>query len=427
MIINKVGLSNVAFGKNYIVVDIGASVEEGSFKVAAITEDGKKVIARNSGTVFNKGERRSESIFEERVAERIFKFYSDKRQLIIDHDPEGEKGKTDVVIAYPGPIVRNRDIIGAQIVNIRHNDHTQFERPISGVRIDTLLANRGINIGNTRHANDMAAAGAAILNILKEKYPDTLKEDGREILFLYPGGGPGVGEIVIEPDFFKIKPTDKGAMVVYNPLVSKKPYSFAKQVQSSGLIENFAEAMELTPNEKAAMREKTEVVTNYDAYCQALGSEAVSRKRFDREKFDVASKSAIDRYIEAFAQMTVIKICDGKTNTVVLTGKIANGIAESVNNNPLFKAPKDKDVNDDKFTAIFKAEIRRKLAEVEWDFMGKDSDFNVIVLPLENNTEGAYSLANAAVVGEVPRSYNIPKNVQESEIDDLLDRFKSPV
>ncbi len=410
--ITKVG-PQLAFGKHYITGDVGASVYEGSFKLSAKDKNGKP-IAEESLTVFDKGDQRTEELFEQRAAEKIAEFHERHKAEIVAADPEDE---SFVVIDYPGPIKATGESNGPALTNffyedIRDDEH-RFKRPIVGATIDSFLAQMGIKLGSSRHVNDMAAGGASVLKVLKEQYPETL-EDGASILFLYPGGGLGSGEIVVDDNNIKIKPTEKQHTYghVKQADGSYEIEHIERNVQLDGLKRNFGlAAFPGEGKEEAEMRKAIEkeddgrTIDNYEVF------EKYFPGKLTENAWQKASHNTITLYMEALSQIVARQIANTDTKTVVVTGKIANGISKSVAKNPYFEGKT--------FEEVLKEHTFANLPAVGQNLISKDlgefkEGLRVIMMPLENNTEGAYMLADAKQVGNPPRWYNIPKNTQPS-------------
>lgn len=412
-------MPQVAFGKHYVTADVGASVLEGSLKLIAKDEDGGLVAEEKGGTVFNEGDKRTEELFEERIAQKIADFHDKYRSDIVARDPEGENGKTDLVIDYPGPIkameYKGEKSNGPALTNFFYDDsrsdEQRFKRPIVGGAIDSYLKQRGINLGQTRHVNDMAAGGASILQNLRKNHSEVL-EDGSNILFLYPGGGLGSGEIIVDKDNIKIHPTEKQHTLGYVKQAdgTYKIGHIERNVQLSGLMRNFALAAvpESQPYLQNAIMnsENGKIMDNYEEFNKDFPD------KLTKDEHARASHSAITNYMEALSQVIGRQIANTDTNTVVVTGKIANGIAKSVAKNSYFEGKT--------FDEVLKEHTFDNLPEVGRNLISKDLEefkagLKIILMPLENNTEGAYLLANADQVGNPPKWYNMPKSSSEKE------------
>ena len=412
MMITKI-TPQASFGKNYITVDVGASVPEGSLKLLAKDEKGETV-AKSGATVFNKGDKRNEELFEQRIAEKIAGFYNENKDAIIARDPEGENGKTDVVIGYPGPIkaINHGDKVsnGPALTNFYYDDsrsdEQRFKNPVNGSMIDSILLQRGVNIGQTRHVNDMAAGGASVLQFLVKEYPEVLKE-GNSVLFLYPGGGLGSGEIMIDKDNIKVRPTEKQHTYSYVKQEdgSYKIEHLERNVQLPGLLKNFANAA--ISEDKSEL--KKAIMTNENG--MIMDNYAEFEKEYPgiltQDEHAKASHKAIVSYMEALSQIVARQISNTNTDTVVVTGKIANGIAKSVAKNPYFEGKT--------FGDVLKEYAFNSLPQVGQNLLSTNLEtfkekLTVIMIPIENNTEGAYLLANATQVGNPPKWYNTPKS-----------------
>lgn len=164
------------------------------------------IIAKERTTVFDDGESRSEDKFKKNLAKKIAFFEYLNKDKIEEADPKGEMQLT---VCYPGAKVKRDDYTGFTLSNFFYDNtrRHRFERPINPVNIDTYLKHMGINVTQSRHANDMAGAGACLLKQLKDNHPELLQK-GEEMIYMYPGGGLGTGIIMVDNDNIKIKPTE---------------------------------------------------------------------------------------------------------------------------------------------------------------------------------------------------------------------------
>jgi len=396
MHINNIN-SAVSFGKHFVNVDIGASSINGSLKICAIS-DKNVLIEKKRLTVFDEGEQRSENAFEKNVAQKIAEFeqqYSDK---ISNYDKDKE---VQLTICYPGPGIKTENNeTGFFISNFYYDNmrHQRFNRAINPKSIDTFLKQRGINVVQSRHTNDMAGAGACIVSKLKDNYPDIIKKEGSEILYLYPGGGLGTGMIVIDNDNIKVKPSEI-QHVIKN---GTRKDSLEGDVGAAKLRQNFAEELGLNKEEEVILGENTKAITDYKE-CKKLFSHV------EKDKFQDASRETILNFMDSLAQLIAIKVCESKLNTVVITGPIANGIKTAVNKNRTFiDHTKDyaKDQNDN-FSATLRRKVRKSLSNVGQKLLGNPENLDIILLQIADNTDGAHILQKGKEVGTPAAWYNI--------------------
>lgn len=396
MNINKLNPS-ISFKKHFINVDIGASSIKGSLKICAINEK-NETIAKQKLTVFNDKEQRNEDKFEINVAKKIAEFEKANKQQIKQHDKDNQ---IQLTVCYPGPQVKtNNNSTGFFISNFYYDDlrHERFTRAISPQNIDTLLKQRGVNVVQSRHTNDMAGAGACIVNKLQQQYPEVLEKKGSEILYLYPGGGLGTGFIMIDNDNIKIKPSEIQHVIKHGT----RKDSLESDVGAAKLRQSFAEELNLSKEEEIILGENTKAVTDFEE-CNKLFP------HITKKKFEDASRETILNYMDSLAQLIAIKVCESKLDTVVLTGNIANGIRNAVNTNSTFiDHTKDFDkVESDNFSATLKRKIKKSLSNVGQKLLGKPEDLKIIFLQISDNTDGAHILQKGTEVGSPTAWYNI--------------------
>ena len=394
MRINSVN-SNIKFASHYTNVDIGASSILGSLKIAVVDENGNLIAKNYHSTVFDENEDRNEDKFERNVAKKIAEFEKNNAEIIKQAD---KSNSSKLTICYPGPKLRsdNNDALFF-LSNFAYdaNRHKKFKRPINASNIDSYLRQANINVVQSRHANDMAGAGACLLSRIKEKCPHILQE-GEEILFMYPGGGLGTGMIIVDKDNIKIKPTEI-QHTIKNWTANE---AIEENVKAKKLRDNFADELELDDQERALLKENTKVVDNYDELRAIL-------PYISLEEFQEASKAAILKYMDSLAQVIATKVCDSKLNTVVITGPIANGLRKSVNNNPRFRNFTTENENDN-FKATLKRKVTKNLTKVGNENILKDPDrLNIVFLDIPNNTEAAHMLQQGEEVGNPTAWYNI--------------------
>ena len=391
MQINNISTYSIPFKAHYINVDVGASTINGSLKLCAIDEN-DNIIAKERTTVFDEGESRSEDKFEHNLAKKIAVFEFLNKEKIKAADPDNEMQLT---VCYPGAKVLDKGKSGFRLSNFFYDNtrRHRFERPISPDNIDTYLKHLGVNITQSRHANDMAGAGACLLKQIKEQHPELLQK-GEEIIYLYPGGGLGTGIIMVDDDNIKIKPTE----IQHIEKNHAENDSLETEVRAANLRKNYADALEIY-EVRHLLGENTMVVDNYEVTKSIL-------PYITEEEHNIASKYAIDKYMDSFAQLIATRVCESKLKTVVITGPIANSIRNSVNKNPEFEDIK-KGPNDDKFSAHLKKKIQRHMTPVGLSLLGNPDDLNIIFLKIKDNTEGAQLLQKGKEVGEPTAWYNI--------------------
>jgi len=391
MKINNIQANSIPFKAHYTNVDIGASSINGSLKICAIDEN-DNIIAKERLTVFSDDEPRSEERFESNLAAKIAGFEARHKREIAQADPDNE---TLLTVCYPGAKINN-GYSGFMLSNFFYDNtrRHRFERPINPKYIDTHLKNLGINIVQTRHANDMAGAGACLLHQVKASCPEILKE-GEEIIYLYPGGGLGSGIIMVDSDNIKIKPTEIQHIVKHN--ANKE--SIETDVKAFSLRKNFADALNLNEEERTKIGENTMVVDNYEILKGIL-------PYITEEEHNKASKAAIDKYMDSFAQLIATRVCESKVHTVLITGPIANSLHNSVNKNPEFKDYPQYG-EDDKFSAILRKKIKSHMTPVGQSLLGDPKDLKIVFLKIKDNTEGAQLLQKGTEVGDPTAWYNI--------------------
>lgn len=396
MKINNIG-SSVNFAAHYTNVDIGASSILGSLKIAIIDENGNLIAKNYRSTVFDENEERNEDRFERNVARKIAEFEQANSDKIKDID---KSNKVKLTICYPGPKLRsdkNEALFFLSNFAYDANRHRKFQRPINASNIDSYLKQANISVSQSRHANDMAGAGACLLSKVMEKCPHILQE-GEEILFMYPGGGLGTGMLIVDKGNIKIKPTE----IQHTIKNWTSNEAIEENVKAKKLRDNFADELELDDEERALIKENTKVVDNYDELHSIL-------PYISLEEFQEASKVAILKYMDSLAQVIATKVCDSKLNTIIITGPIANGLRKSVNNNPRFRNFTTES-EPDNFKATLKRKVTKNLTKVGNENILKDPNrLNIIFLDIPNNTEAAHMLQQGEEVGNPTAWYNIYK------------------
>lgn len=394
MKINNIG-SSVNFAAHYTNVDIGASSILGSLKIAIIDENGNLIAKNYRSTVFDENEERNEDRFERNVARKIAEFEQANSDKIKDID---KSNKVKLTICYPGPKLRsdkNEALFFLSNFAYDANRHRKFQRPINASNIDSYLKQANISVNQSRHANDMAGAGACLLSKVMEKCPHILQE-GEEILFMYPGGGLGTGMLIVDKGNIKIKPTE----IQHTIKNWTSNEAIEENVKAKKLRDNFADELELDDEERALIKENTKVVDNYDELHSIL-------PYISLEEFQEASKVAILKYMDSLAQVIATKVCDSKLNTIIITGPIANGLRKSVNNNPRFRNFTTES-EPDNFKATLKRKVTKNLTKVGNENILKDPNrLNIIFLDIPNNTEAAHMLQQGEEVGNPTAWYNI--------------------
>ena len=386
-------INPVSFKAHYVNVDIGASSILGSMKIRTLDDKGN-LIDYYKTTVFDEGVNRSEQKFEQSVANKVADSEQRNADKIAKADPDNEMYLT---VCYPGPKITEDGKDGFRLPNFYFDDNRthRFERAIKPDNIDKYLAAQGVNLVQSRHANDMAGAGACILDKLEKEHPELLKE-GEDILFLYPGGGLGCGILSVDKNDIKIKPMEMGHIQKNGA----KGKTLESDVGVPGLMNNFATRLELNSAERKIIGNDARTVREYDTLSKYL-------PYINPLTFALASRTAVTEFMDSLAELVAIQVCASKTNSVVLTGNVANGTREVVNKKDYFKAkPEYQADGADKFTAIFREMVDKKLNPVGQAIVGDKTGLTVTFVDLKDNTEGAEVLQQCEEVGKPVKWYN---------------------
>lgn len=375
--------SLLSFKAHYTNVDIGASSVNGSLKLKMFDENQNEIASKNTN-VFKDGEQRSEASFEKNVARIIADFETENTEKIAEVDKDNHVYLT---ACYPGPKLLGKES-GFKLSNFYYDNSRQnrFIRPISSDMIDFYLKNKGIDIVQSRHVNDMVAAGACLLTKIKEDMPEII-EEGKEIVYLYPGGGLGSGVIIFDDDNVKIKSTEIQHMKKHG-----KDYSVEKDVGAFGLVRNFTDSLDMPEDKKKEFGSNVQAICNYEI--------AISIYPMTKEEFKKASLNAFDKFFESIAQIIAINICTSGTRTYILTGKIANGIKDAVNNFETY--------DENRFSNTIKAKVSDSLTDVGSSIINKDiNNLDIRVVKLKDNTEGSHLLQKTKEVGTPTKWYKL--------------------
>ncbi len=411
--------SNLSFKAHYVNVDIGASSLQGSLKLRMLDENGD-TFAEKKGFVFDKDEKRTEKGFEKNVARKIAQFEAENETLIREKDPDNE---TKLTICYPG----SKGVKGFSLSNFCYDDQKtqRFDKPINPKNIDTELKNLGIKITRTRHANDMAGAGSCILRKLQEHDEKVSNEKkilkpGEFIPYLYPGGGLGSGIIAVGSNSVRITPCETQHILKNN----SREESIEKNVGAKTLRENFRRALpNVTFEEKEAMGENTMVIDSFEALNDVA-------PRFTKNEHTIASIIAIEKYMDSLAQLIAIQICDKKVHNIVITGRIANSIRNSINKEdsayrtpPRLQKKAAADIfktydnaqtlfrkygrNEMPFERILEHKVEQSLSDVGLKIKRDGKKFRIHFVQINDNTEGAELLQKGEEVGRPASWYDI--------------------
>ena len=387
-------INPVSFKAHYVNVDIGASSALGSMKIRTLDDKGN-LIDYYKTTVFDEDQKRSEQKFEQSVANKIAGSEYRNAGRIAKADPDNEMYLT---VCYPGPKITENGEDGFRLPNFYFDDNRtrRFERAIKPDNIDKYLAAQGVNLVQSRHANDMAGAGACILDKLEKEHPELLKE-GEDILFLYPGGGLGCGILSVDKNDIKIKPMEMGHIQKNGG----KGKTLESDVGVPGLINNFATRLELNGAERKIIGNDARAVRDYEVFSEYLPYIHPAEFRF-------ASVPTVHEFIDSLAELVAIQICASKTKSVVLTGNVANGTRDIVNKSNYYESkPEYQADGADKFTAIFREMVDKKLNPVGQAIVGDKTGLTVTFVDLKDNTEGAEVLQKCEEVGKPAKWYNM--------------------
>jgi len=389
----------INFKSHYTNADIGASSINGSLKIRTVDDDGK-TIAFERTTVFNDGEKRNERKFEENVALKIADYEKRNRNKILEVDKEN---KTALTICYPGPMAINEQgEAGFALSNFYYDDDRcfRFKTLILPSNINSYLLQNGVEIENSRHVNDMAGAGACILSKIKKYHSEMLKP-GKEIIYLYPGGGLGSGIIMVDDDNIKVKPTE----IQHIKKGLEKNIPAEANVGANGIVSNFSRVLRLNPEEKQKINSNVKVVCDYRTAKDYFPN-------ITKEQHDAAALFAINEYIDSLAEVIAVQICATKTRDIILVGQIANGIRDAVEKSIKSKKCYGTDepvIKKDKFLKILKNRIDDKLTPVGKIIAGDVDDLNIKFMQINDNTEGSEILQKSKAVGNPVFWYNISK------------------
>ena len=301
-----------------------------------------------------------------------------------------------LTICYPGPKVAGKNA-GFMLSNFYYdNDRKErFKRPISPQNIDRSIMGNGLNVAQTRHANDMAGAGACLLSKIKQKHPEILKE-GNEIVYLYPGGGLGSGVISVDKDNIKVKPTE----IQHIKKHGNENLSLEQSVGAHAIVSNFVDALNLKEDVRDKFASNVKAVCSYE--------EANRIHPISEPNYEISSAIAIDSYMNSLAELIATQVCALKAHDVVLTGPIAHGIRDSYNKTPGFSTwATNSDKTDDKFTQALRAKVHDSLTTVGKAILGESDNLNIYFINLVDNTDGAQILQKCDEVGEPTAWYNM--------------------
>ena len=387
-------INPVSFKAHYVNVDIGASSVNGSMKIRTLDDKGN-LIDYFKTTVFDDDDIRSEDSFEKKVADKIAASEIKNADKILKADPDDELFLT---VCYPGPKIKENGKDGFRLPNFSYDKDRlhRFEKAIKPDNIDdNIIIEKDINLVQSRHANDMAGAGACILSKLESEHPELLKE-GEDILFLYPGGGLGCGIISIDKHDTKIKPMEMGHI----QRSGERDKTLETDVGVPGLINNFANRLGLEYYDKARLGNDARAVRDYDVFSEYF-------THYSKDEFDIASDLAIAEFIDSLAELVAIQVCASKVKTVVLTGNVAKGTRDEVNRDWHEPTPEFQADGCDKFTAIFREMVDKKLNSVGQAILGEPTGLTVTFVDLNDNTEGAEILQKCEEVGNPTKWYNM--------------------
>lgn len=371
----------VLFGNHTIAIDIGASNNIlASLKARLLLKDLPDIYIKT--TVFNKKNQvRDADTFINSIVNKILKI-EEKYSKIIQ---ESDEAKTlDLVIDLPGPYIKDK----IYITNILDNSG----KPIGEITpklIPERLIGKKQKIGDFLTVN--AAAGGCVLSKIEKQFPEIL-EEGREILYIYPGGGLGSGLILVDKLETKIMPLERQHVKAVN---SEKSIE-AEGGSATALLNNYLFFL--------SSKLPNPVLKKMNSL-KRLSSTTVTNPRppYALQKYEslhlMAAKYSMDKFIDCVAQLTAIEIAGGKTKSAVLTGRTAAGVIDGIKNNPLYIERNDA-------LELIKEKIPSHLTTVGKHLMG--SDFRVLFVPLQDSTEGSEILIKSYSVGN--NSWvNIPK------------------
>lgn len=380
--VNNYNNKNLNFGNHTLCIDIGAS----KFKLASMKT---RLLLDNTAdtffktTVFSSSKnKRNSKTFIEAIARRIIKIEKKNADKIKQFDPDGA---LDVIIDVPGPYIEDKVFIP----NILQNNN----EPIGTIDINLIpeiLRKKGVKLDKFVPVN--AAAGGCVLSKIEKTHPELLVE-GTEIFYLYPGGGLGSGSIIIDRAENKIVPLE---------IQHVKAAFSNKSIEAEGgcatsLVNNYLEFLEnkISSNLYNSIKESKNLSANT---VTRANPPAQIKKGLIVHK--MASKYAMDKFIDCIAQLISIEVTGGKTKSAVLTGRTAEGIIEGVKKNPLYGEKNNA-------LELIKERMSEHLTPMGKNLMG--NDFKVLFVPLSDSTEGSDILKKSYKVGN-QAWVNIPKN-----------------
>ena len=388
----------VSFKAHYVNVDIGASSINGSMKIRTLDDKGNQIDYYKT-TVFDEGQRRSEQKMEQSIANKVAASEYRNEGRILKADPDNEVYLT---VCYPGAKVSEEGQDGFRLSNFFYDDQRQnrFHRTIRPDNIDKYLAAQGVNIVQTRHVNDMAGAGACILDKVQKEAPELLKE-GEEILFLYPGGGLGSGFITVDKNDIKIKPSE----MQHARRSDDSGQSLEADVGVPGFIGNFADTLGMTDAERKIIGNDARVPREFDVLDEYLPG------RYTPAEHRYGSMIAINKFVDSLAEIIAMQICTNKLKSVVITGNVANGVKDVINkdeeNNITPSVDEFRQDGADKFTGYMRSRVCRKLTAVGNLLLPNPNELVIKCVEIKDNTEGAQVLQKCDEVGKPAKWYNM--------------------
>lgn len=256
--------------------------------------------------------------------------------------------------------------------------------------------------------NDMGGGIAAALARLKEQHPDKFKP-GMDMIYMMTGGGFGFGEARYSSDGSGKPGT--GEVHLQLTELGNIPYPAAPlgkdgippSLEEAGgslraLLDNFTD--NLPARYTSAQQEAIKAAGNGKVVTSYTDAQAMLPDLTEAE-YTQAAKFSVDRYIDALAYVTGIKIYSG-TNLAVIAGGIAGGIKRFVDEHQdLFareladfqNIPGTDSQKDDCFDKVFVSRVWHQLKPVAKSQFVKNGFDVVSDIKLPDNTDGTPYIA----------------------------------
>ncbi|MBX2860411.1 MAG: hypothetical protein KTR14_04205 [Vampirovibrio sp.] len=397
-------------------IDIGASKAQGTIRGYAASDDGEHQVAiKGYDGQVSRHLLHSPTQFVEKVSEHIVEAL---KRLSIKSNRAQEYIQR-LVIMIPGL----NDRTTAEPANIMRSDGKKIGLIDFG-NIKSYLQNAGIQVAKKFNFSLLIDTHGSAAVVARKLIQEGRLLPGRRALLIMTGGGLGSVEIDHQKDNILLR-VFRGAST---PMQNQQAIIEEFGASAPSLRRNFAEALGVKGTQLTQFIQEgnTEAVTNFTKAKKIM--QPLLKKPLTEDEYLKAAKAALTAYLDSLGYLIAISARDPSLQTVVLNGKVAEGMEAFIEKYPelyeeemksLLKWPPSVSALAERQNKLMKKVLIKKVLDHEVgisrkklldDITREKPGFQIISdIDVSENTEGIpWLLEGEAIDPDHPFWFQIP-------------------